>query len=143
MNRTIISLACGISLFLLIVLSFNYFQNKTSEDIKQIEFGEVLSLVRNKEIREIKFQQSNIELKDSDGNRFSSIAPNEPVREMIFRAVTDYNLVNENAPIKVTEEATSTGWYWILFINTLPFLIGFIFCMVISFYIGTISNRNG
>ena len=126
------SKAKQVLLWLMIISSsllFVYFlQSKQGKNPSDLTVDSALTRIKNKDFKEAYFRQSQIEFKDANGAVFVTTVGSDPMRETILKAVTDFNAANESAPIKTSEEATSSGWGWILLINALPFLllIGFL-----------------
>lgn len=142
MNRKITSFLLGVLLFLSIIFVIGNLPSGSSGNRKQINPGEFVTLVQNKKIKQVEFQQSYAELKDFDGNIFYVALGGDAMSEVLLKTVNDYNSTNENAPIKVTEAGASSGWGWILLVNNLFLLFAFISCLLIAFYLGTLSSKS-
>ncbi len=126
------SKAKQVLLWLMIISSsllFVYFlQSKQGKNPSDLTVDSALTRIKNKDFKEAFFRQSQVEFKDANGAVFVTTIGSDPMRETVLKAVTDFNAANESAPIKLTDEPTSSGWGWILLINALPFLllIGFL-----------------
>ncbi len=125
------SKAKQILLWLMIISSallFVYFIQRTQgKSPQELTVDRAITSIKNKEIKEVFFKPSQIELLDSNGTKYFTNIGSDVMREAIYKAVGE---VNEAAPssIKTTEEPASSGYFWILLINALPFLllIGFL-----------------
>lgn len=121
------SKAKQVLLWLMIISSsllFVYFlQSKQGKNPQDLTVDAALTRIENKEVKEAFFKQQQVELKDASGNVFVTVIGSDPLRETVLKAVTDFNKANAGAPIKLTEEAASSGWGWIVLIQALPFLL--------------------
>ena len=86
-----------------------------------------ITQIKNKEIKEMAFKASQVDVVDKDNNKFFTTIGADATREALYKEI---NLVNEANPsyIKVTDEPQSSGLGWLVLINALPFLllIGFL-----------------
>ena len=84
--------------------------------------------IKNKDIKEAKFTASNVVFKDVNGKEWITTLGSDPTREALVKAITDFNAENEAKPIAMTEEPASSGMFWLVLLNMLPFLllIGFL-----------------
>jgi cell division protease FtsH len=105
-----------------------FLQSKQTKNPQDLTIDLAITRIKNKEFKEASFKQSQIEFLDGTGNKFITTIGSDATREQILKVVNEFNEANPSAPIKTTEEASSSGWGWILLINALPFLllIGFL-----------------
>lgn len=126
------SKAKQVLLWLMIISSsllFVYFlQSKQGKNPSDLTVDSAITRIKNKDFKEALFKQSQVEFKDANGAVFVTTIGSDPMRETLLKTVTDFNAANESAPIKTSEEAISSGMWWIVLINALPFLllIGFL-----------------
>ncbi|HSK74648.1 MAG TPA: ATP-dependent zinc metalloprotease FtsH [Pyrinomonadaceae bacterium] len=126
------SKAKQVILWLMIISSallFVYFlpgrQDKNPQDLP-IDLA--ISRINNKDFKEAKFTQSQVEFLDANNNKLITTIGSDPTRETLLKAITDFNRENPGSAIKTTEDPASSGLFWIVLINALPFLllIGFL-----------------
>lgn len=105
-----------------------FLQTKQTKNPQDLTIDMAITRIQNKEFKEASFKQSQVEFLDSTGARFITTIGSDATREHILKVVSDFNEANPSAKIQTTEEASSTGWGWIVLINALPFLllIGFL-----------------
>lgn len=126
------SKAKQVLLWLMIISSAMLFvwflQSKQTKSPEELSLDVTNTRIDNKQIKEAAFKANLVELTDTDGKKFYANLGSDPTREALVSKINKYNEVNSSAPIKYTEEPTSTGWGWIVLINALPFLllIGFL-----------------
>lgn len=126
------SKAKQVLLWLMIISSAMLFvwflQSKQTKSPEELSLDQIVTRIDNKQVKEINFKQSQVELTDNDGKKFFANLGSDPTRESLLTTIKDYNKINTSAPIKYNEEPTSSGWGWIVLINALPFLllIGFL-----------------
>ncbi len=120
------SKAKQVLLWLMIISSallFVYFlQGRTTANPQEISFDQLLTRVKNKEATELNIKQSQIELVDKNQNKFfTPVDSSDASREKVLNAA-------EDTGTKVTLEPASSGLFWIIIIQALPFLllIGFL-----------------
>jgi cell division protease FtsH len=120
------SKAKQVLLWLMIISSallFVYFlQGRTTANPQEISYDRMLTQIRNKEASELNIKQSQIELVDKNQNKFiTSLDSSDATREKILNAA-------DETGTKVTLEPASSGFFWIILIQALPFLllIGFL-----------------
>ena len=104
-----------------------FLQSKQGKNPQKLSLDQVKTRIDNKEIKEVLFKQSQIELTDVNGNKLFAELGSEATRESLIKTINTYNEVNNNS-LKWDEEPTSSNWGWIVLINALPFLllIGFL-----------------
>ncbi len=126
------SKAKQVLLWLMIISSAMLFvwflQSKQTKPPEELSLDQVVTRIDNKQVKEINFKQSQVELTDTEGKKFFASVGSDATRESMLGTIKEYNKINTSAPIKYNEEPTSSGWGWIVLINALPFLllIGFL-----------------
>lgn len=126
------SKAKQVLLWLMIIAGAMFFvwflQSKQSKNPQELSLDQVATRIENKNIKEVFFKQSQVELTDADGAKYFANLGSDPTRESLLGTIKDFNKNNPNAPIKYNEEPASSGWGWLVIINALPFLllIGFL-----------------
>jgi cell division protease FtsH len=125
------SKAKQVLLWLMIISSAMLFvwflQGRQGKNPQKLSLDQVKTRIENKEIKEVLFKQSQIELTDANGNKLYAELGSDATRESLVKSIEEFNKANNNS-LKWDEEPTSTGYFWILLINALPFLllIGFL-----------------
>ena len=125
------SKAKQVLLWLMIISSallFVYFlQGRATATPQKLSLNEVKTRIENKDIKEALFKQSQIELTDANNNKFYAELGSDPTRASLVKTINDFNDANNNS-LKLDEEAASSGLFWIILIQALPFLllIGFL-----------------
>ncbi len=105
-----------------------FLQSKQTKSPEELSLDQIVTRVDNKQVKEMLFKQSQVELTDNDGKKYFANIGSDPTREQLLITVKEYNKINSSAPIKTTEEPSSSGWGWLILIQALPFLllIGFL-----------------
>lgn len=105
-----------------------FLQSKQTKNPQELSLDQVVTRIDNKEVKEANFKQSQVELVDTNGNKFFANLGSDPTRESLLASIKEYNKINSSSPIKFNEEPASSGWGWLVLINALPFLllIGFL-----------------
>ena len=105
-----------------------YLQTKQQKNPQELAINDAVTRINDKFFKEANFKQSQVEFKDNSGGVWVTTIGSEAVREMLLKKITDFNDTNPTTPIKANEEASSSGWGWLVLINALPFLllIGFL-----------------
>lgn len=109
-------------------LLFVYFlQGRAGANPQKLSLDQVKTRIDNKEIKEILFKQSQIEMLDANGNKLYADLGSDATRESLIKAIDEFNRANNNS-LKWDEEPQSSGLFWIILIQALPFLllIGFL-----------------
>ncbi|MGI8469760.1 MAG: ATP-dependent zinc metalloprotease FtsH [Pyrinomonadaceae bacterium] len=121
------SKAKQILLWLMIISSaflFVYFIQRTqSKNPQELSYDQALTRIRNKDINEATVKGDTIELTDKTGNKFTvKYDGSDASKQLIYGTVDD---INKTAPgsIKLNIEQQTTGYFWILLIQALPFLL--------------------
>jgi len=126
------SKAKQVLLWLMIISSallFVYFlQGNKVKAPQDLTINAAMTQIENKDFKEASFKQGQVEFKDANGVVYVTTIGSDSTRETLLKSITDFNRANPSSQIKTNEEASSTGWGWILLINALPFLllIGFL-----------------
>lgn len=120
------SKAKQVSLWLVIILGsllFVYFlQGRASANPQEISYDRALTQIRNKEVTEVNIKQSQVEIVDKNQAKFyTALDSSDATREIILKAA-------DETGTKVNLEPASSGLFWIILIQALPFLllIGFL-----------------
>jgi cell division protease FtsH len=104
-----------------------FLQSKQTKNPAELTLDKTITQIKNKEIKEMAFKASQVDVVDKDNNKFFTTIGADATREALYKEI---NLVNEANPsyIKVTDEPQSSGLGWLVLINALPFLllIGFL-----------------
>ena len=105
-----------------------YLQSKQQKNPQELPINEAIARINDKAFKEADFKQSQVEFKDANGNVWVTTIGSDATREMLLKKIDDVNKDNASATIKTNEEASSSGWGWLVLINALPFLllIGFL-----------------
>ncbi|MCA1589942.1 MAG: hypothetical protein LC734_06020, partial [Acidobacteria bacterium] len=126
------SKAKQISLWLMIIsiaLVFVWFLNgKNTKGAQNLSIDMAITRIENKEFKEAVFRQSAVEFTDQSNNKFLTTVGSDPTRELLVKAVNDFNKENQSNKIVTSEDEASSGLGWLVLINILPFLllIGFL-----------------
>lgn len=115
------SKAKQILLWLMIISSallFVYFIQKTQTKAStELSFDQGLAQIRNKDIKEVYLKQTQAELTNkSDAKFFINLDTSDAPRESILKAA-------DESGTTVKLEPASSGYFWILVMNALPFLL--------------------
>jgi cell division protease FtsH len=105
-----------------------YLQSKQQKNPQELAINDAITRINNKDFKEADFKQSQVEFKDTGGNVWVTTIGSDATREMLLKKIDEFNKDNTSATIKTNEEASSSGWGWLVLINALPFLllIGFL-----------------
>ena len=105
-----------------------FLQSKQGKGPEELSLDQVVTRIDNKQVKEVNFKQSQVEVTDNEGKKFFASLGSDQTRESLLGTLKDYNKINSAAPIKYNEEPISSGLGWIILIQALPFLllIGFL-----------------
>ena len=121
------SKAKQILLWLMIISSallFVYFIQKTqTKNPQEMSLDNVVTRIENKEIKEANFKASQVDFVDVNNNKHFAYLGSDATRESLVKIINEYNKANTSAPIKYNEEPAQSGYFWILLMNALPFLL--------------------
>ncbi len=125
------SKAKQVLLWLMIVSSgllLIYFLNSKQTTPDDLTITSAITRIGNKDFKEAFFKAGQVEFVDNSGKKFITTLGSDPTRETLLKVITEFNTANSTTQIEVKEEASSSGWGWIVLINALPFilLIGFL-----------------
>ena len=140
--RVIATLA-GVLLFLSIVLTFVWLSplNKINQSV-EIELSDVLSKIDKREVKEINFKQSRVEITDLKGRKYFANVESDLIRESFLTSIKKHNEINTSAPIKYGEEPVSSGFGWIIWLNALPFFVMWAATLAVIVYAVRTLSRN-
>jgi cell division protease FtsH len=99
-----------------------FLQGRQDKNPQEKSFDQILTYIRNKEATEVNLKQSQVEIALKDGNKyFAQLDASDAPRESLLKAA-------DETATKVNLEPASSGLFWIVLINALPFLllIGFL-----------------
>jgi cell division protease FtsH len=120
------SKAKQVLLWLMIISSAMLFvwflQGRTAKNPQELSFDKGLTYIRNKEVTKAVVRQDLMELTTKSGEKFTSkLDASDSTRDQIYAAAKETDT-------QIDLEPASTGYFWILLINALPFLllIGFL-----------------
>lgn len=99
-------------------LLFVYFIQKTqTKGSTEISFDQGLAQIRNKDIKEVFLKQTQAELTNkSDAKLYINLDTSDAPRDAILKAA-------DESGTTVKLEPASSGYFWILLMNALPFLL--------------------
>lgn len=104
-------------------LLFVYFIQRTQgKSPAELTVDKAITQIKNKEIQEVYSKPSQVELLDKSNNKFYVNVGSDVAHEAIYKAVDEVNAAAPSS-IKYTEEPASSGYFWLLLINALPFLL--------------------
>ncbi|MGI8555287.1 MAG: ATP-dependent zinc metalloprotease FtsH [Pyrinomonadaceae bacterium] len=108
-------------LWLMIISSaflFVYFIQRTqSKNPQELTYDQGLTRIKNKETSEVLIKQDAVEITDKSGNKFfAKLDGSDSAKDPIVNAATE-------AGATVKFEQQTTGYFWILLIQALPFLL--------------------
>jgi cell division protease FtsH len=105
-------------------LLFVYFIQKTqTKNPLELSLDTVVTRIENKEIKSALFKTSQVDIETNTSEKFYANLGSDATRESLVKVINEYNKVNTTAPIKYTEEPAQSGYFWILLMNALPFLL--------------------
>ncbi|MDH3492061.1 MAG: ATP-dependent zinc metalloprotease FtsH [Acidobacteriota bacterium] len=84
--------------------------------------------IQNKDIKKAHFKQGQVEFTDVNDKVWITSIGSDPVRELLITSLSKFNEENPSKKVEITEEEASSGWFWLVLLNMLPFLllIGFL-----------------
>jgi len=105
-----------------------YLQSKQQKNPQELAINDAITRVNDKFFKEANFKQSQVEFKDASGGTWVTTIGSDATRELLVKKIDEFNTANPANQIKSNEEASSSGWGWLVLINALPFLllIGFL-----------------
>ena len=114
-NPTTRNLLIWLSIFLLLIISFNVVQNGSGGEKKNLTLSEFLNKVEDKKIVSVKIQGRTVEGAEVDGNQFSTYMTDYP-------GLVEYLRAN-NVNIEVLPLDTKANWMLSIFISWFPMLL--------------------
>jgi cell division protease FtsH len=104
------------------------FQKTQGKSSTEISLDAGITRIKNKDVTEVLFKQSQIEFTDASGNKFFANVASDPVRESVVKTVNEVNAGSATPVIKLNEEPASSGMWMYALLQFLPFilLIGFL-----------------
>ncbi|GIU82221.1 MAG: ATP-dependent zinc metalloprotease FtsH [Pyrinomonadaceae bacterium] len=121
-------------------LMFVWFIQKTqsSRSPQELSLDQAIIRIKNRDFKEVFLKQSQIEFVDVNGSKFYTNIGSDPTRELILKTIQEQNELNPSSPIKFYEEQTSSGLFWYVLIQSLPFLllVGFLIFTVRQMQVG-------
>lgn len=100
-----------------------FIQSDKGDAPEEISFNQALTYIKNKDISKILIKQDKVELEDKNKKKyFTTLDTSDAPREAILKEAD----VAGTTEVKI--EPTSSGWFWLVLLNALPFLllIGFL-----------------
>src|SRR5688572_10204912 len=91
-----------------------FLQGREGKNPQELSLDQVVTRIENKDIKEMSFKQSQVEILDSNGNKFFANLGSDPTRESLLNTIKEYNKNNTSSPIKYNEEPVSSGLFWIV-----------------------------
>ncbi len=101
-----------------------FLQNKQGKSPEELSISAAATRIQNKDFKSAHFSQSQVEFEDKNGAKYFTTLGSDPTREQLLTAATAVNAESPDA-IKVTEDAASSNWGWLLIFNILPILLIF------------------
>lgn len=130
-------------LWLMIISSallFVWFIQKTqsSRNPQELSLDQAITRIKNRDFKEVFLKQSQVEFIDVNGGKFYTNIGSDPTRELLLKTIQEQNELNPSSPIRFYEEQTSSGVFWYLLIQSLPFLllVGFLIFTVRQMQVG-------
>jgi len=105
-------------------LLFVYFIQRTQgKSATELSFDKVLTQIRNKDINKILVKQDSLELTNKSNEKFvTKLDASDASRKILLDAVDDINKENPGL-IETNLEQASSGIFWVVLMNALPFLL--------------------
>ncbi len=99
------------------LLFFWFIQNKQAKPPTDLSFDQALTHLRNKDIKEATIRQDSLELTTKSDEKFTAkLDLSDSTRDQIYAASKDTDA-------KINLEPASSGVFWLVLINALPFLM--------------------
>jgi len=105
------------------VLFVWFLQNKQGKAPQDLTIDAAVTRINNKDFKEAFFKASQVEFVDQNGEKFITTIGSDPTREMLVKTINDHNAANPSSKIKTEEEPQSSGMWWLVIIQILPFLL--------------------
>jgi ATP-dependent Zn protease len=108
---------------------------KTAQQ-KEVTFNEALNLIRSKQIKEIVVRQDELTLEDKAKIKYyTKLDSSDGTRDKIYNAA-------KNTDTKISLEPASSGIFWIMLINLLPFFLMWAITLMVIVYAVNALSRN-
>lgn len=131
-NFFILGTLFGVILSVTALAVFLYLPAISPNSSKELSTDQAISLIKDKKINEANFSNRQVNFTDIyDKNYFSTVG-SDATHELLYREIAQGNEANAN-PVKVTEEPQSSGMFWLILINALPFIF-ILFFTIFSLY---------
>ncbi len=121
-------------------LMFVWFIQKTqsSRNPQELSLDQAIIRIKNRDFKEVFLKQSQVEFTDVNGSKFYTNIGSDPTRELLLKTIQEQNELNPSSPIRFYEEQTSSGIFWYVLIQSLPFLllVGFLIFTVRQMQVG-------
>ena len=100
-----------------------FLQSKQGASPQEMTINMAVTHIKNKDFKEALFKESQVEFVDNNGKKYITTIGSDPTREMLLNTIAEFNRENSGAQIKTNEEAQSSGYFLLILINILPFLL--------------------
>ena len=100
-----------------------FLQSKQGENPRDLTINMAATHIKNKDFKEAFFKESQVEFVDNNGKKYVTVIGSDPTREMLLNTIAEFNQENSGAQITTNEEAQSSGYFLLILINILPFLL--------------------
>src|SRR5215213_7079119 len=100
-----------------------FIQRTQTKNPQELSLDQTVTRIKNKNIKEVLFKQSQVELLGDDGIKYFANIGSDPTRESLLKVINEHNDQNSGSPVKVNEEPVSSNYFWIILIQALPFLL--------------------
>lgn len=142
-SNRIIAAVAGFLLFISIVLTSVWLLSpaKTAQS-QEVTLEQAALLIDNKQVKEVNFKPSQVEIIDIDRNHFYSNLSSEMVSESLLTKVNEYNKKTPNAPIKYSFEAASSDLSRIILVSNAVFIIMWAVTLAVIVYAVRTLSRN-
>ena len=105
-----------------------YFLNgRTGKAPEELSVDQAITRIKDKQFKDGFFKAGQVEWTDVSGNKFFTTYGSEATQKVLVEEINKANAENAN-PLTYKEESQSSGLFWLVLINALPFLllIGFL-----------------
>ena len=125
MKKFLAGVLTGILLVLFGVAAYGWLTSRSAKSPTEIAFDQALTLIRNKEIKELTVRQDSLEIWMRDNEeRIAKLDASDSTRDQIYAAAKETDT-------KINLEQSSSGVGWLILIQALPFLM-------LSFVVGSV-----
>ncbi len=102
-----------------------FLQSNQSEAPEELTIDTAFTRIKNKDFKKAEFKAGRVEFTDKSDKKFFTTIGSDPTRESLLVGIKEFNDENSSAQISFTEEEQSSGAWWLIIINILPFLLIF------------------